>query len=353
LIIAIKLLKGVDMQVGIIGASGYTGGELLRLLHQHSKVEIALATSRSFEGKKVEAAHPNLRGLVNIKFENPGLEQIVERCDFVFLALPHGTSMKVAPELVEAGLKVVDLSGDFRFDNIEVYESYYGKEHTAPELKAVYGLPELHREEIKKASFVANPGCYPTSVILGLAPLVEKNIVDKIVADSKSGISGAGVKPKPVTHFPNADESILAYKVTRHQHLPEIEQELNKIADGVKVSFVPHIIPVIRGISSTIHCFLSEEATSEEIREVFADFYSGEPFVRLLETGEIPRLSAVRGSNFVDIGGFEVDIERERAIIVSVIDNLVKGASGQAIQNMNLMLGYEETLGLLSPGLHP
>ncbi len=339
------------MQVGIVGASGYTGGELLRLLNQHDKVEIALATSRSFNGKKVSAIHPNLRKIVDIEFENPGIEEIVERCDFVFLALPHGTSMKIAPGLVEAGLKVIDMSGDFRFDNIEVYEKYYKNKHSAPELKAVYGLPELHRKEIKTANFVANPGCYPTGVILALAPIVD--IADRIVADSKSGISGAGAKPQQATHFPNVDENILAYKVTNHQHLPEIEQELNKIAQGTSVSFVPHIIPVIRGISSTIHCFLKEEKTSGEIRGIFEDFYSKEPFVRLLEVGNIPGLSAIRGSNFIDIGSFEVDYERERAIIVSAIDNLVKGASGQAVQNMNIMTGYEETLGLLFPGLHP
>lgn len=342
------------MQVGIVGASGYTGGELLRLLCQHEKVEVALATSRKMEGKKVGKVHPNLRGLLDIEFESTGTEEIVERCEFVFLALPHGKSMEIAPELLEAGLKLVDLSGDFRLEDREVYERYYGKRHIAKEIEAVYGLPELHREEIGRANFVANPGCYPTSVILGAAPLLKEGIVEaeRIVADSKSGISGAGANPRQATHFPSASDNISAYKVTDHQHLPEIEQELGRLARGARVAFVPHIIPAIRGISSTLQ-FFAGDLSSRGIRKAFSEFYSGEPFVRVLDKGEVPRLSSVRGSNFADIGSFEVDREGGRAVVISAIDNLVKGASGQAVQNMNLMLGYNESLGLLAPGIHP
>lgn len=340
------------MRVGIIGASGYTGGELLRILSQHEKVEVEVATSRSYSGKPVYSAHPNLRGILNIEFENPKIEEIVDRCDFVFLALPHGESMKHVPRLLEAGVKVVDLSGDFRFEDTSVYEEYYGRKHEAPEIKAVYGLPELNRHRIKKAELVANPGCYPTAAILCLAPAVKEGIIeDGVVVDAKSGISGAGVKPTPKTHFPNADENILAYKITAHQHLPEMEQELRKLGK-VRISFVPHIIPVIRGISCTVHCFLKDDLNSDDVIDIYSDFYAGEPFVRVIGS-EIPRLSSVRGSNFVDIGGFGVDAKRKRIILVSTIDNLVKGASGQAVQNMNIMLGFNETEALLYPGLHP
>jgi len=342
------------MKVGIIGASGYTGGELLRILAGHTECEVACATSRRYEGKHVSSLNPNLKGIVDLKFENLSVEDVADRSDFVFTATPHGTSMGIVPGLLESSIRVVDLSGDFRFNDIAVYERYYGK-HTAKGTKAVYGLPELHRAEIKEAKLVANPGCYSTSVILGLLPLVKKGIIelDRIAVDSKSGISGAGATPKPATMYTIAADSVTPYKVISHQHMPEMEQELNLLRDGVKVSFVPHIVPVIRGIESTIHVFLKSDISSDELRDAYADFYRNEPFVRILGVGEIPRMSAVRGSNYCDLGGFEVDKERNRAVIVSVIDNLVKGASGQAVQNMNIMMGFDETEGLNKVGLHP
>lgn len=343
------------MKVGIIGASGYTGGELLKILSRHPNTEIAFATSRANEGKDIGKVHPNLRGVVNMKFEDVSTTDAPARCDFAFLATPHGASMKLAPDLIQAGIKVVDLSGDFRFDDVKVYEKYYNKEHTASGLKAVYGLPELHREKIRKAGFVANPGCYPTSVILGLAPAVKEGIMDieKIAVDSKSGISGAGIKPTDSSHFPMASQSVLPYKTSKHQHLPEMEQELRRFDPRVKLSFVPHLVPVIRCISSTLHCFLKKDVSSDDLQKIYRRFYKDEPFVRVLDTGEIPRMSGVRGSNYNDIGGFEVDSERGRAIIVSVIDNLIKGAAGQAVQNMNIMMGFDEKAGLESIAMHP
>ncbi|MBU2559473.1 N-acetyl-gamma-glutamyl-phosphate reductase [archaeon] len=343
------------MKVGIIGASGYTGSELLRILAGHRECEVVCATSRRYEGKDVSLVNQNLRGIIDLKFENMTVSEVAKKSDFVFCATPHGTSMDIVPELVKSGVKVVDLSGDFRFNDIATYEKYYDKKHTAHDIKAVYGLPELHRTKIKEAELVANPGCYPTSAILGLAPLVSEDLIDleKIVVDSKSGISGAGATPKPATHYTMAADSVSAYKVTSHQHMPEIEQELNLLKEGVKVSFVPHIVPVIRGLSSTIHVFLERDVSTDDIHSIYEDFYTGEPFVRVLGAGVIPRMSAVRGTNYADIGSFEVDYDRKRAVIVSVIDNLVKGASGQAVQNMNIMMGFDETEGLKSIGIHP
>lgn len=338
-----------------MGASGYTGGELLRLLASHEECEVACATSRQSKGKKIQEIHPHLRGILGLTFEDLTPEEVASRADFVFTATPHGASMEIVPRLMEQGVKVADLSGDFRFEDVKVYEEYYGVKHAHPGVKAVFGLPELYREKIRKAKLVANPGCYPTSVILGLVPLLKAGMIEpqRIVADSKSGVSGAGAAPKQGTHFCMAEESITPYKLVGHRHLPEMEQELRKFNSEVKLSFVPHLVPVIRGISTTLHCFLRKRCTSTEVRGLYEKFYRKEAFVRVLGEGEIPRMSAVRGTNYVDIGGFDVDPERERVVVVSALDNLVKGASGQAVQNMNIMMGYNETLGLRQVGVHP
>ncbi len=343
------------MKVGIVGASGYTGGELLRILAGHPECDVVCATSRSLKGKDISHAHPNLRGVLDIKFEDLGADEVASRCDFVFTALPHGSSMKTVPKLLENGMKVVDLSGDFRFSDVALYEKYYNVHHEYPDVKAVYGMPELHRNEISGAELVANPGCYPVGAILGLAPIVKEGLIinDKIVVDSKSGISGAGAKPGPMTHFSTTDENVLAYKTSNHRHLPEIEKELRNFAEDVKISFVPHLVPMVRGIATTIHAFLTKDVDGEKIRNLYAEFYSGEQFVRILNVGETPHLGGVRGSNYVDLGCFEVDQERKRCIIVTAIDNLVKGAAGNAIQNMNIMMGYEETMGIHQAGVYP
>jgi N-acetyl-gamma-glutamyl-phosphate reductase len=342
-------------KVGVIGASGFSGGELLRILARHTEVEVVHATSRSYSGRKVHEAHPNLRDALNLKFEDIPPEDVAKDCELVFSATPHGAAMKIVPKLLENQTSVVDLSGDFRFNDVSVYEKYYGIEHEKPDLKAVYGLPELHRNEIKSAKLVANPGCYPTTCILGLAPLIKAKIIepDRIVGDSKSGISGAGAKPSSNTHFSMADESVLAYNTTSHRHMPEIEQELRYFDKNVRFSFVPHLVPLNRGISTTLHCFLREKVKEDDVKELYEKFYKSEPFVRVLDVGQVPRLSAVRGSNFNDVGCFKIDEERNRLIIVSASDNLVKGAAGQAVQNMNLMMGFEEISGLETLGLHP
>ncbi len=339
--------------VSIIGGTGYTGSELLRILSNHPEVEIKYITSRKMDGVKITKIHPNLKGiknLDNITFKNISPEDIDS--DFVFCATPHGASMKIVPKLYEKGMKIIDLSGDYRFEDIGTYEEWYNLEHTG-KLDAVYGLPELHREEIKKANLVANPGCFSTGSILALAPLVKEGIVeDRIIVDSKTGVSGAGVNPSETTHFPNVNENINPYKLTTHRHSPEIEKELEKLTNkNIKLSFTPHLVPITRGILTTTHTFLKENVDRGQIIDIYEKFYKNEPFVRIFDE-EVPTLTGVRGSNFCDIGGFEVD-RHGRLVVVSAIDNLVKGASGQAIHNMNLMAGFNETESLLCGGLKP
>ena len=339
--------------VSIIGGTGYTGSELLRILSNHPEVEIKYITSRKMDGVKITKLHPNLKcikNLDNMTFKNILPEDIDS--DFVFCATPHGASMKIVPELYEKGMKIIDLSGDYRFEDIKMYEEWYNLEHTG-KLDAVYGLPELHRESIKKAKLVANPGCFPTGSILALAPLVKEDLIeDRIIVDSKTGVSGAGVNPSETTHFPNVNENINPYKMTTHRHSPEIEKELEKLTNkNIKLSFTPHLAPITRGILTTAHTFLKEDVSREQIIDVYERFYKNEPFVRIFDEGA-PTLTGVRGSNFCDIGGFEVD-RHGRLVVVSAIDNLVKGASGQAVHNMNLMAGFDETESLLYGGLKP
>lgn len=335
------------IDVAIIGASGYTGGELLRFLKNHENVNIKAATSRQYNGINVSKVHPHLRGY-EIKFKDVAPENI--DADLVFTATPHGASMDIVPDLIERDIKVVDLSGDYRFDDIAIYEKWYGLEHSAP-LKAVYGLPEVYRNEIKNSNLVANPGCFPTGAILATIPLAKENLVENVIVDSKTGVSGGGIKPAPAFHYPNCSDNVIPYAVTNHRHMPEIQQEVAKFGD-VKVSFTPHLVPVIRGILTTVHTFLKENVTTDYIKNIYDEFYESEPFVRVLDTDEIPRLSAVRGSNYCDIGSFQID-ENGRIVVVSAIDNLVKGASGQAIQNMNIMFGFNEKESIDIIGLHP
>ena len=340
------------VNVGIIGASGYTGGEILRFLSNHSEAEVTTITSRQHEGKEVYKIHPHIRNS-DLIFENKTPSEI--DADVVFTATPHGASMKIVPDLLDAGIKVIDLSGDYRYDDINVYEKWYDLEHTG-ELDAVFGLPEIYRDEIKKADLVANPGCFPTGSILASFPIVNENVVDRVVIDAKSGVSGTGVNPTSLTHFPVCSDNVVPYKVTSHRHMSEIAQELNKFDSNVKVSFTPHLVPVIRGIISTVHIFLKngaeESITSSYLEQLYKNVYIDEPFVEVLTDGEMPHLSAVRGSNFAHIGCFEID-DTNRLVIVSVIDNLVKGASGQAVHNMNIMFGFNEKDSLESWGMHP
>jgi len=350
------------LRVGIIGASGYTGGELLRLLLSHPKVEITQATSREYAGEYIFRIHPNLRGATNLQFDKPDLSKTVEKCDLVFTATPHGVASKLVPKILEKGLKVIDLSADFRLRNPEDYPRWYGWSHPNPDLiqKAVYGLPELHREEIRGSSLVACPGCMAIVAILALAPVVKAGLVDreKLIVDTKVGSSGGGVKPSPATHHAERFGVVRAYKPVGHRHTAEIEQELNLIASNrdVKVSMSVHAVNMVRGILATIHTFLTKDTAIGELWKAYRSLYQNEPFVRLVRDSKglyrFPDPKIVIGSNYCDIG-FELDGHTSRLVIIAAIDNLIKGAAGTAVQNLNILLGVDERTGLNYPGLHP
>ncbi|MBU0675397.1 MAG: N-acetyl-gamma-glutamyl-phosphate reductase [Proteobacteria bacterium] len=344
------------LKVGIIGASGYTGEELARLLCVHPEVTLAVATSRQYAGKKLSDIYPNLRGFADLVVTDVVVEELVAKADLFFTAVPHQTAMSIVPTLMEAGKKVIDLSADFRISDPVVYEKWYQK-HTAPEYlsKAVYGLPEIHRQEIVKTELVANPGCYPTSIILGLAPLLKAGVIDphSLIADSKSGVSGAGRSAAVGSLYCEVSDGFKAYKVAEHRHTPEIEQEVGRLADcPVVMSFTPHLVPMARGILSTIYAKLIEGVSGDQISDLYSVFYQNERFVRMCPAGDFPATQFVRGSNFCDIG-FKVDPRTGRIVILSAIDNLVKGAAGQAVQNMNLICGFPEETGLLGVPLFP
>ena len=344
------------MKVAIFGASGYTGQELTRILLGHPEVKLVAVTSRHFAGQPVTEVFPSLHGLTSLKYKNATPAQISKVCDIVFLALPHGVSMNIAPEFIRAGKKVIDLSADYRLRDIKTYETWYAKHSSAELIKdAVYGIPELYRQKIKKTKFIANPGCYPTSIILGLAPALKYKLIDvsTIIADSASGVSGAGREPLTGSLFCEVDGGFKAYKVGKHRHLPEIEQELNVMA-GKKfaVSFTPHLLPVKRGILSTIYATLKKDVSLSELHSLYSSFYTEEKFVRICPEGIYPNISSVCGSNYCDIG-LAVDFRTKRVIVMVAIDNLIKGAAGQAVQNMNIMCGFKEDTGLQVAPLYP
>ncbi len=336
-------------KVGIVGATGYTGVELLRLLLLHPEVEITALTSQKYAGVPINQVFPSLRKRFSLKCEELDVDQISKKTDLIFMAVPHKTAMETLPSFYRAGKRVVDLSADFRLKDPEVYERWYQK-HTATDLlgEAVYGLPELHREEIRTAKIVGNPGCYPTGALIGLIPLVQKGLIstEAIVIDSKSGVSGAGRDVVLESLFCEVNEGVKAYKIFAHRHTPEIEQELSLLAQKeIAVTFVPHLIPMDRGILTTIYVQLTKKMKTEELLNIFQECYEKEPFIRIDPKGKLPNTKDVRGSNFCDIGLATIE-SADRAVIVTAIDNLVKGASGEAIQNMNIMLGYPETTGL-------
>ncbi len=344
------------MKAAIFGASGYTGQELTRILLGHPGVKLVAVTSRRFAGLPVNEVFPALSGLTSLKYKNATPAQISNLCDIVFLALPHGVSMKIAPEFIRAGKKVIDLSADYRLRDLKTYETWYGKHSSAKFIKdAVYGIPELYRQKIKKTEFIANPGCYPTSIILGLAPALTKKLLDvsTIIADSASGVSGAGREPQTGSLFCEVAGGFKAYKVGKHRHLPEIEQELNALA-GKKfaISFTPHLLPVKRGILSTIYATLKKDITLPELHSLYSSFYAEEKFVRICPAGIYPNISSVCGSNYCDIG-LAVDLRTKKVIIITAIDNLIKGAAGQAVQNMNIICGFKEDTGLQAAPLYP
>jgi len=344
-------------KVAIVGASGYTGGELLRLLSRHPRVRVVAVTSEKSAGKPVSAVFPNLSGFFNLNLRPLVTEDLSEEAEFIFTALPHGTSVEPVSALVRSGKRVIDLSADFRLKDPSLYREWYEMEHREKELleNAVYGLPELYREEIRRATLVANPGCYPTAGILAIAPLIENGMIEtnRIYIDAKSAISGAGRGPALPYHFPEAHEGLEAYKVGIHRHTPEIEQTLSDIAgESIRVTFVPHLIPANRGLLCTVYAPLSSHVEEGEIIDIYRRYYDNEPFIRILDAGRQPNIRNVRGANFCDIG-IVVDKRNWCVIVTSAIDNLVKGAAGVAIQNMNIMAGLDETLGLMEPGLFP
>lgn len=350
-------MSNAKLKIAIVGSSGYTGGELFRILLHHPLATVTVVTSEKSAGKPISDIFPHLAGLTDLICESLDPEAIAKKADFIFLALPHVTAQEAAFQFHKLGRKVVDLSADYRLADPASYEKWYEHCHQYPDLlkSAVYGLPELHRERIKKASLIANPGCYPTSAILGLAPLLKKGIVDlqSIIIDSKSGVSGAGRSPSLAHLYPEVNEGLMAYNIGTHRHTPEIEQELSGLAGRqVTVSFTPHLIPMNRGILTTIYARFSLETNAAQLHALYEEFYRQEPFVRLLPAGRFPNVRNVRGSNFCDVG-VHADQRTGRAVVVTAIDNLVKGASGQAVQNMNLMMGFDETEGQKFAGLFP
>ncbi|MEK9627362.1 MAG: N-acetyl-gamma-glutamyl-phosphate reductase [Gammaproteobacteria bacterium] len=342
------------IKAGIIGGTGYTGVELLRLLVAHPEVELNAISSRSEKGKPVSDIFPSLRGRIDLDFCDPD-EAALERCDVVFAATPNGVAMTHARELMTAGVRLIDLSADFRLKDPEEWSRWYGMPHACPELleQSVYGLPELNRKHIVDARLIANPGCYPTSVILGFAPLLEAGLVHTgtLIADSKSGVSGAGRGAAVGTLMAEVSDSFKPYAVAGHRHLPEIRQTLSGLSGSeVGLTFVPHLVPMIRGIESTLYAQLKD--TSIDLTALYRERFAGEPFIDVMPDGSLPETRSVRGSNEVRIACYRPQ-DGNTAVILVVEDNLVKGAAGQAVQNMNLMFGLSETLGLQSAALWP
>ena len=342
------------VKVGIVGGTGYTGVELLRLLALHPEAEPITITSRSEAGRPVADLFPSLRGAVDLNFSDPTQARLQD-CDLVFFATPNGVAMQAAKPLLDAGVKVIDLAADFRISDLAVWEKWYGMPHASPDLvaEAVYGMPEINRDAISKARLVANPGCYPTAVQLGLLPLIEARMVDLdgLVADCKSGVTGAGRKASVGTLLAEASESFKAYAVSGHRHLPEIRQGLAQAAgQSVGLTFVPHLTPMIRGIHATLYTVVRDRGA--DLQSLFEQRYADEPFVDVLPAGAHPETRSVKGANHCRIA-----IHRpqggDTVVVLSVIDNLVKGASGQAVQNMNIMMGFEERAGLTGIALAP
>lgn len=337
------------VKVGIIGASGYAGAELYRLLLNHPHVEIVAISSQSYEGKMISHLYPSFYGVFDMTFTND--QEVIEKADMIFASLPHGLSEKYAKQCDEQGKKFIDLGADFRLDQEKDYQQWYQHDYQYPQLheKQVYGLSEVNREQIKQASIIGNPGCYPTSITLGLYPLLKNHMHkdEKIIIDSKSGTTGAGKSLTEDTHFPKCNESFHPYKIASHRHTPEIEQELSKMAhQAVHVMFTPHLLPVNRGIISTIYVPLKDNVDFDDVYDIYQKTYQDEYFIRVLPKEQVADLKFVQYSNFCDLS-LHYDERYHQLIVVSTIDNMVKGAAGQAIQNMNLMYGFDEKEGLM------
>ena len=344
------------IKAGVLGGTGYAGIEVVRLLLRHPQVELTRIVSHSYAGQKISDIYPSLMGVCDLTCSALDADDIAKNCDVVFTALPHGASKEIIPSLFAKGLKIIDLSGDFRYNDVKVYEKWYGQEHSDPELlkHAVYGLCELHRDEIKKAQLIGNPGCYTTCSILALAPLVKAGIADNtsLIVDAKSGVTGAGRGLNLPNLFCECTETMKAYKVAAHRHTSEIEQELSLLADkSIILSFTPHLAPMKRGILATCYANLKSSSSTAELIALYKEFYKNEKFVRIYSDGTLPEIKHVAGSNYVGIG-LVVDERLNRVIVVSCIDNLIKGAAGQAVQNMNLMFEFDEDTALSDPGMY-
>ncbi len=345
------------MKVGIVGASGYTGVELVRILSKHPKVFIEVVTSENFAGHALNEIYPHLDSFGNLLLEKFDCDKVLEKCEVIFLALPHGYSSGPVAKGFAQGKLVIDLGADFRLKKLDNYTHWYKTEHKAPQLlsEAVYGLPELYKKQIMNARIIANPGCYPTSALIALLPLLSSRLIENngIIIDSKSAVSGAGRKTTPATHFNSCSDNINPYAVAEHRHSPEIEQELSSVAgQEVTVTFTPQLIPINRGILSTCYVKMQSDISEVDIRTLYNQYYKDSPFVKLLPSGVWPHTKWVAGTNNCLLN-FVLDKKNNRLVIASVIDNLVKGASGQAVQNMNIALGMSETLGLTDLALYP
>jgi len=339
------------LKVAVVGATGYTGEELVKILTSHPKVKVVSLTAKIDKPEKIQDLFPSLTGRIDMTCELPNEDKVAHLADLIFLALPHRVSMEVAPKFLKRKKRVIDLSADYRLPK-DIYSKWYGATHKdSAGLKiAVYGLPELNREKIKAARLIANPGCYPTSILLGIAPLLRNNIADVslIIADSKSGVTGAGRRADLALTFGEVNESLKAYKINEHQHGPEINQEASKVAKReTTIVFVPHLVPLSRGILSTIYVKIKMPMTTAKMVELYKRTYEKEPFVKVLGEGQLPQLKDIRGTNFCHLG-LKVDAKKGLCVIVSAIDNLTKGAAGQAVQNMNIMCGFNEKEGLIS-----
>ncbi len=344
------------IKAGIIG-DGYTAAELIRILAGHDEVEVVSVLSTENVGRRMDQVFPHLTGFCSLECEESLPEKLIGRCQLVFLALPHGLSVNIALTLLKNGIKCVDLGADFRLKDASLYREYYELEHQAPQMleQAVYGLPEIYRDKIRNADLAANPGCFPTGAILPLVPLLKEGIIkpEGMVIDAKTGVSGAGRTAKFASHFCEVNEGIKAYGVGTHRHGPEIRQELS-FAAGMMVDmiFTPHLVPMNRGILSTCYAQLAAHVSPDSVREALEDWYGKEYFIRILPPGTMPHTKWVYGSNFLDIGVY-TDPRSGRVVLISALDNLTKGASGQAVQNMNLMLGIDEKKALMFAGVHP
>lgn len=343
--------------IAIVGSTGYGGVELMRLLAAHPLAEVTSVISSSSAGTKVTEGYPHLQGIREELLDDVNPELIKEKADLVFLATPAGVAAKLAPQYLEAGLKVIDLSGDFRIKEREVYEAWYKKPAAEQAWldKAIFGLCEVYGEQVVDASFISNPGCYPTATLLGIVPALKAGLIDpsSIIIDAKSAVSGAGRGVSLGHHYAEMNENFKAYKVNKHQHIPEIEMVLSEAAgEKVTVTFTTHLVPMTRGILSTIYAKLSSDISEAQLVELYEQFYENRPFVRVRPVGTYPATKEVCGSNYCDIG-FSIDPRTNRVTIISAIDNLVKGAAGQAIQNMNLMMGWDESLGLQFVPVYP